>query len=722
MPETMEVIAADSAKAISTLAKASSDIAAQLHLGARVRYLVVTVERTSGFVYAPVSNLEGLLGVLNPSYANDLVGSIREEYLFPMSDSGPVRDLCANVRIAPELLPNGNLLVVSINEHGETGNAAVFDSAISKDANASNAVRTYFKDRKDLFTSEDWCARFKLLRKEAGRQLGLGNVFFLLRPEARFVAPTGRRAGTLDLMQMGIAVAAEDVMSTKNVRICSQACLATSAGTLSLLHDKERYYERASRQAAAGLVVKHDDAMEIQKQYDFLEELRHRRALNIPFPVVEKSDPALTTGKFDPDTRTSWYVMPWIQLPKLSDTLLRGGAFKKYELGALMRAAVFHLRQDYWRQADGESVSVTVPYSLWAALLIARKAIRDFTATFQKVLTQLEGDFPVQHSQGVSLHDWEESKTALAVLKETQGLGVQLSWNGRQCFRKNVARPEASLEAFGNALKKLEPGQRAQRPHAKVVHGDVHFLNLLVDSSVPEDPLIISIDPKPLDDHRDRLKEYRTDYEGQVKDNGTLKDSWDKVSGEFEAVKHDPAYDIAKYLLSTACFYGLVRDGLELRLDDSGFFIVENRRRVNKPLSDTGGISTAKLIRLRTGISDRSLWNHLTCADAVVREFVQLSLTQGGENPVFNTNVGLIGLWLLTIRTVFSTARSLFPGDLFGGAMLYLVGAVYMHDSASKILEVLTQQGLQQEDTREILQNALRWEALAQKLERPEGA
>lgn len=714
----MEQISTDSRVALDILAHEWFDVIRALHPTTAVRYLIVTVERSSGIVYTPVSNFpDDILKIVHPEFAIDLVGAIREKYLFPIHERGPIRQLLRAVR-DPGIMKWESVLLVPVNEDGNGHSPSVFDSAGVTDVTSTALFKDYFDKNVILFTGE-WISIMKKVVAAIRPVDGPPHqLYFVLRPEKDLRPPQvgdvkmrllPNRSHNFDLMQIGVAVTAE--VPSEAFKACATACLASGLATFSILYEKERYYDRAARQCTAGEILKYGTPGDINNQYDKMLKLKEMGALNIPFPIPARSVPLPSQGR-----DFGFYSMPRVALRKLADTLVWGREFERYELAALMRATVARLRKDYWGPVELRAEGQAAPMVL-APLFMAGRAISKFRTSVMSTVADINHRHIVEHRGGVTLHGKEQLEQVQGVIDAIVGscpLDLSFAWQRDYPFWSGTieAFPKLGEEmnALSAAAKTIDTPQQPDILKIKnTIHGDPQFLNLFIDSSIPEDPLIISIDPLELTDIPQKEIESQADDKVSVAD----------LRIELTRLKEDVAWDIAKCILSTACLYALAVDqGLRLRMNGNACRL-SGSADVTGPLENSGGLSGANLIEVGAGVPYDSLKNHLVCADALVREFLQLFVTDTKSLPELRSiNIGLIRLWALTVRAAFSGATSWFSRDMTIGCVLFLLSAAYLQQGHDVVLGIIKKRRLSEQSAQEELVGVLRWKALEEALKR----
>jgi hypothetical protein len=216
------------------------------------------------------------------------------------------------------------------------------------------------------------------------------------------------------------------------------------------------------------------------------------------------------------------------------------------------------------------------------------------------------------------------------------------------------------------------------------LHGDPHFENLFIDASVPEDPLIVAIDPIKLTEKK--FQGYWTELDERMDLNGTLDNAiYKKTETRFISACRDPAYDVAKFLLSTTSLYGLIIRGAYRLNTNEGLIIEWSGDTQIKPFAGDGGISGAGIVE-KTAPAVKEAWrNHNTITKAIVEVYVNRildALNKYKEEHQLNDdsiecalNVALINLWAFTLRHTFSIAEKIFPEQAEKSLVIYLLGS-----------------------------------------------
>lgn len=710
-PERELPIISDSKHALKALAQQWFDMLDGVHRSPGLRYLVVTIEQTSGLAYAPITNIDKkLLELLDSEYAVDLLRGIREDVFSPLHLRGPIRDLFRSVR---GLLNDGDLLAIELLPHERSGQVSVTTEEGDLVSGATEKV-VKFLDEYPIKLPQ-FGRRMDSLRSRATEQYGSSvSAYLLVRTEALLQSGIpSTRASNINLLQVGFALAPSDG-SIDLASACIAACRTSGIAASAALYEKERYYERAARQCAADAVIKYGLLGDIHDQYTRLTQLRNGNAIHIPVIDENRSDHQTLTGTVAETARRtiSWYRMPWFDLRPLALTLVARGGWQDYELRALMRAATTHLRQTYWenklqqlklRSMEDPAVAVQAP------LLLAKDHSDSFLNAVRAILADIGKDWPSVHASGVSIFARSPKLEALMdTLFSLRPVSLTIEWKGQTISQQQVESPRLVLNRISDTIRDGVTARSYKRVVAADTHGDAHLMNLLVDASVPEDPLLVSIDPRSWSPEHSFSREKE-----RLASQETPPLNKESLGYELEGIQYDPAFDLANFLAATSGFHNLaINDLLILDIDSPDNVTIRDSAPAAEPLGKGGGISSAKLIRISEGASVTSIVDQHTCTDAVLREFQYLYLCEmGSDSPDrhFSLNIALLRLWSFAIRKLLSTAATLAKSDVRKATMIYLIAGAYAGWAELRINAAVKQHGLDKEAATATLVSALDW-------------
>lgn len=522
--------------------------------------------------------------------------------------------------------------------------------------------------------------------------VGNGDVgcYLLARSEPRISSGTNRRREPVDLFGLGVLALRGSVIEApaekERVAISAERWMDTSKlATLTLFCERERYYQKAVRQAAQGWMVKWGDKEAIEKQKEALAELNTYVPHAAPPVLLYGVGPGRTH-----DSKVGWYRMPRYVMPSLGELLVRVEGFTHYELATLARATFQHLRRFFWRDLTFESVT-TADGGTAGAVAAALTTAHFARESARSVLKQ----FVALATQGHPVVAFGK----LGVLPSTEKAQLQSFWpqllEGTLPAGQLSLRVEAKLitlysvgagtglDALGNKVtKKLvahHPGE-AWAPAVDVhgrIHGDAHFENFLVDASIPEDPFAVAIDIAS-------VQEIGTDPSKA----GDLMRAWGIAlrTTRFDIlnrIQSDPSYDIAKLLLSATCWFGAVQRGafvIEGTDGSSWTLTADSAGGPQASGNETGGVSGAEVLRMVAPIGPDVWRNHLAAAEEILREYVEFLRKAAKDSSCSDSdidcvvNVSLLRTFLFLIRNAFSIAPRLFLARPMNAAVMFAIG------------------------------------------------
>jgi hypothetical protein len=691
----VERLAAESKETTRQLEERVFRIIEQVEPEVKGKYFISTADFSASVNYAPLFNLSrAVLERIAPDPTHTLLREIRDNFLVHIGPSGFIREVGRSIR--DNNVHVGDMLFIEVGSGGEIGELICFSPGGTR-VEVSRPV-------KDTVQSWERVGRVlqSLLSKlrEALEGDDVYKCYLIIRPEEHF-ENTARNK--LDIMQIGVVFIPQDVAIDDTVLTYFRTAQISSFATLAHLYEKERYYEKAVRQAIKGSIIKYGDRHDIASQADILRGLQERHKWNVP--AVEKLDPFIRNIREE----FSWYKMSSITLPMLMDIFAFTKGFEDYEVAALIRSCFMHLRDTYWGEDLKPGRYRPLPF-LIAPLYLAISTAEGAILTVSSQASEIEQGNPVKLSRGIDVFSATDIKKYWNVIRNMRGenqLKVSINWAGESKGNFIIDNPIKTLQELQGALRSRVERQEISRLtiHEKGrLHGDAHFGNLLVDSSVPEDPLIFSIDPKPYIFNDSVLS-------GELSTDADLK-------RELRQIEDDISYDVARFMLSTSCFYGLVyRSGFILnpsQEDDEGSEILLDKNDSEEPvkLSDTGGVSSSQIVRMGAIIPVDTWRYHAIASNKAINEFIAIHHeypAEFGSGFQRSVNISLIRLWIITVRHAFSAVKSLFPIKMENAMVMYLLAAMFVNRGAEVIKEMVDKD-LDNPDTEQILKGLFLWD------------
>jgi len=642
--------------------------------------LIITVDVDSDLYYAPVTNIDPdlLANIFNTKSRSAVLEFIRNQ--FPISTTGThlVGEIIKAYFSHPTAKPKTVWLLVDddgyvkridcINDKGESEKVP---SSINEIVHSYQRI---FGDINDALNLMKKNFPDKTLR------------FLLLRPDKEIISPkSGRR---IRLGQVGVVFASEDEGEinptiTSTVRT---AILTSSFAALTLFYEKERYFQKALRHSKKGQIVKTEQTKYVREQVGRLQRLRKRGESKVP--EVLTYDGEMGSKR---DDEMSWYLMTRYELLSLLDLFAQTPGLQDYEVRNITRSAFRHLSDTYWG-SDVDSEKVATFASILAAASLARDKINQCINSFIEKSEAVRKLIPVSlnRSFGVFPPSLLNRFTPIFdFLAKRNGalLHLEVEWNEKKLI-KECQNPLNALNTTIINLLHLDFPSRLNRAriHEGEIHGDSHFANLLVDASIPEDPLIVSIDQTNITKYKD--KEGKILYDSTP---GSKDIAFNDFMQEQGVMNLDPTYDVAKLMLSSSCFYGLMyRHAFDLDINSGSPLGIKLSRAISQNItgmSNTGGISGADIRAIILPVPSESFRYHCQAAEILYREFLEY-LKAAGIDSDLDLNFNLIRLWFLTIRHLFSISNALFPQDPNAAVGLFLWGTIFTNIGTETIEEI----------------------------------
>lgn len=659
-------------------------IGCKMHPSWPFKFFVHTIDLETLLYYGAVSNIseDELIGLLksdtqdkNNAESIGLLATLRNTLAFGKREPGYLTRFVEHIarhEIAFAIAP--------IDPSGAVRAAQYYESDLTQRVDVSMQN-----------DSESVGPRITALIRKFRDELGsTSDAYFFAKYGDRLDDPPSRAS---TFVQFGFAFLDSRHTLTEEVRQAwwMLACISDVA-TASIFWERERYFGKSIRQAIYGDMIKCDEGTALKDQVDRLDELKR-------YNVPRITESAL-------DTQAGYYAMSRFVIPSMSKVLTHTAGFLNYEIEGLAKACMRHLRETYWSGEHWEvlktqSVKVFVQVR-WAqaqrAATAARRALEAMLAACADPAHLRAFSKGARMVQAGDVRKWKSCMRRL--LRDHDVIDLTVKW-GNGNYHQPVVPVLDVLADVCTWGKNVSDGCKdLKKVRANAIHGDAHLDNILVDASVPEDPLIVSIDPL-----RVQLAPPPQDDKAKAENAGMLSNTkevlkecgwrYDDMNIEME-VSHlckDPGYDYAKLLLSTACAYGLVNRGV-FRLapggaGDNTVRIARIEKQKLKVDADSGGISQASRYWREPATADDAWRYHRVTAGEVVREFLR---TLGGSGcNAKDCVVALAGLWLMTGRHAFSISEKLlaFGGQTERALVMYLFAEAFVSRGAKHVLEGL---------------------------------
>lgn len=686
--------------------------------GYKYKFLMCTVDVGTNMYYAPVTSipddkLRTLLGIAKDA---SVLTFLRDQFPFPVGEGTLVAKLYEKMGASKHepcylfqltsAKTIGNIFEISLDALTEA--TTIFPPSIMK-------IRL---DQKP----------FEAITNLSGNE---SNAWLLLQVRNMENTVTGRPP--VDLLQLGLVLINKktDLSADDSPKGLSEeliyALQNSYFATLTLLYDRERYFQKAVRMAIKGHIVKYGDRTDIRSQVKILQTLADDDILCVPDIVGHDQDDNNVELPF------SWYKMPQFTMQQMSDLLAYSSKLQEFEVKNLAKSCFTHLQRTYWRCNAHKPEFNAVPAR---ALVVSALALALEKADYvcKGIISRddlITNDKPIKFKRGIDIFNKKHVEKYKDVINSMEMKGndstestiadncpytITINW-GEYTNSAKFPNPIVGLKQILDACESIDKDLMAKyhlvSAGAGRIHGDPHYANFLVDASIPEDPLIVTIDPAivVISDQLRTLKNQSDNSIFKILRETTQSQAYHNC---IDNIPKDPAYDVAKLMLSTACCYGLAYcEGFEVIPKTATEFQLkrEENPRMDKP-KDIGGISGAQIVRLDTPVRPESLWYLGVAAKSTIREYDNLlnNITSLPKISKFEIslyrNIAYIRLFVLTFRHALSIAEILFPANLKRSMSMYLLACFFFGSGYKKIIEILNC-GIEKQDYTDELRETL---------------
>lgn len=628
----------------------------------KLEYFIATCDLDTGLYYSPRStwDLRILKSAVGPDGGEAELVTEAARSLFSMTASAAQFARSVSGRLLQISSKGRRLFCVTMDKDGvltDCSNTQACDDDVK--AFVAERIAKSYRVNKDVNRG------MEALRPATGKALLKLLVFLPDHDPRTEQGPRGTR-----LIQMGLCFAKETCSTDDLARALEGPCDASAYASWVVLYEKERYHQKALRQSTKGYITKYGDHSDISTQIDKLDATIKdlKKTGNYGDALMAE---VLKPRDIEPKTAFRWYRMRRFTLPSLLDIFTSTEGLARYEVSALVRSCVLHLDSTYWRGVSCKDPRPAGVY--WGSMaLSALSRVRDACKNISKYTSAIRSGTPAKFQRTIELFstdavvlyqpviDWMSDKNASAVF-------LRVNWKGKGRTYE-CSHPRKLLES---ALTDLEPFLKLSAPRfraRKAIHGDAHFGNFLVDASVPEDPLICSIDPsgKPR-----QVPALHPDWTS-TKIGKAVKQS----PNEYPSWAQDPLWDVAKLLVSSACGYGLAfRNAFKIVKEDAnGWMVKYDADLTPRKLSDVAGLSGAQIVSVDGGVPVDAWEYHHLAAETVLDAWEEL--TPNGEAPSARA-ASYLRLWFLTVRHGFSLADELFPREIEKSLVMFLLSTIF---------------------------------------------
>ncbi len=661
------------------------------------RYYLATVDLATDLYYAPISTftpdrIATALGVKK----EEVLDTLRDHFRLAHVGTGFVAKLC---RLAIEQRRSSEFLLVAFLDNSGSLRSLERFNAQGRRQRLPQRFSVMWRDESRVGAEVNDIMESLRTKPQATWQKCI-----VVRPELIIRSPNRNRLIKTVQVGMMLAKPSDGVLPESLLVALVGAARTSSFATVSMLYERERYYQKALRQAVRGDIIKCGPGEDIESQATELKRLEKKRRYFVP--TILDHDP---DAHIDPDTlrrngtnapQLAWYRMPRFTLPPLLDLLTTTEGLKNYEVEVIVRRCFAHLRDTYWL-ADGSNLVVQSQKTreLFAApLAISRMRVHKACKQMLDRRDQVKKPAPIKGRMGIKLCEELQDEDvdrifATMELSSKRKYRVRTIWNdsdddnGQKCDSPFVA-----FDRLKRLITSIPRGQESRRCRMQngLLHGDAHFGNLLIDASIPEDPLVMSIDQTKLEYEDKEAKLLR----------GESPRCRDSFLDEVRAVlEQDIVYDVAKLMLS-ACGYSLAyRSAFRIQIKKLlRYDQFDLERRVEEeftPLDEVGGISGSQIIKIAAPVTSDALRYHDVARAVILDEYLKLCKEIFGDAQQADLMLSLVRLWLLTVRHAFSVAELLYPMHGDRGLVMYLLASQLLN-AGLPIVEKVVKSGFEE--------------------------
>lgn len=576
-------------------------------------YILVTWDMRAGTYFAPVTNVphEKLIAL----FGEGVLETIRNQFPLGIVREGLVAGVCQEILKTDA---TGSEVLLPLTNRGKVDKKRPFHLP----AHLNNPVKVYGGLARRIVRE------VKNVRDSVKAK---GTTYLYIRKD--LLAGNGPREA--QPFQIAFAFKAcgssEDLASLREN--LEKIALVSGYATHMLLYERERYFQKALRQATSGEMYKCGDGTSIGEQIDLLKKLWEHERWAVP---------RVQAGE------KSWYRMTRFDMTSLMDLLTFTPGFSEHEIFSIANATFEHLRETYW--GDVRAHPMSAQDMIKGALDVALGAIEKASTHLQTQVDAIDSDKAVvvgstANMDVISKNRLQPFRPIIEAIKNRTPLTVKLVWNETN-ETEDISEfltkdPRQQLNGLGNAVRcGLSTAASMEIEDKGLLHGDAHFGNILIDPSIPDDPLILSIDQKRI----------------------TL-----------NSLAKDPVYDVAKLVFSTTCLYGVIYHKALVSKKDKMIWTVSRLDAEPVKLSNVGGISGDQIIAVTARASDDARRYHRWAQKAILHKYTRYVDANSTASSKITSSVQLLQLWLLTIRHAFSILEKLFPARLEEAMSMYLV-------------------------------------------------
>jgi len=632
------------------------------------KYLIASVDYQNDLYYSPVTNIAqtDLFKWLHCTNSLELIDELRDR--FPVRFN---RDGVLNKIIEGHLCRPTELVIIHFDQNG---------AGIAR-------VRVWSPKKmiwKDIMSRGEVSPRVKSAIADGRKVLDVSAVALILqRREVKRAKSDVQPGRSASVVQVGMAFAplAKDVEeSVTDLALAANICAFASHAVLT---ERERYYERAIRQCRQGEMLKSGPHRQIDGQVRKLDKLKRQGRWALPVVNSPRDqDLVQPPTHIGVGPQLSWYFMSRFGLPSLKQLLTSVRGFATYEVRAITRCTIIHLSKTFW---ENLAATRTRNNAVCLPLYLASVKAADFGKHLQNCYKKVQQVEPLKTEHDITLH----TQSALGDLYPLAGACIRwkaLKVTFNPANPSNVFATILPPTRIGILLRQMAKHRARTQVvtvhHDTMIHGDAHFENILVDASIPEDPVVVSIDTPELI-VQDVLKGgEKEDYNNLVRVPGS------KVKEEVSWLLQDRTYDYAKLLMSSWLLYSVVgSDGFAISPQPPGWCITLREDKIPQE-RQANGASGAGVTKVMT-FPPELITYHNRATELIVQTFLDELPARCAKISDHCKKLMVVRLWALTIRHGLSLCKSMFPAKASRAFAQYMITASLFHKGKKYVDKVL---------------------------------
>jgi hypothetical protein len=508
-------------------------------------------------------------------------------------------------------------------------------------------------------------------------------VALLLQQRLQTFDEPVRPPRSAQVVQVGVVFGENIADVESSIGILADMTNICAFASHAVLYERERYFDRAIRQCHHGQMLKSGPHDEIKYQVTKLDELRKDGCWGLPL-VSSPRDKDL--GNEQSSSTYSWYFMRRFRLPSLKELLTSVPGLADYEVRAITRRAIGHLKASFWHTTSQEDVHRNM---VQLPLYLTAQMAKDLGEHFKACTKSIRYCEPLKTSRGVTLQTISALSGLQHIVKHFgDGRNARAIFKSRHTETPfiRVCSPKVIADKLEAMAKRSSSTALVKLRKDGSIHGDAHFENILVDASIPEDPVVVSIDPSYPDKKR---------FDKHIKDYGEFfKIKTSELKEEEMWLFKDRTYDYAKLLVSGWLLYSVAAiDGFSIDKVRGGWRFKLRDDKIIEDSSEKGGVSGAGVNSVTT-IPKEVIRYHNEATSSIRQAFLDelparfIEASEGKR--VTWERLMVVRLWALTIRHGLSVCIMTYPKKARVACSLYMLTASQFEAGVPVVEDVIS--------------------------------